>query len=387
MKQPLKVGFVSHSSGARGAEKALLEAIDALHNYPITSHVFVPGDGPLVDELRSLDIDYSFYTAVPWVTTRRTIWRSLAKTSVGFFQAIKLAKQLQEKSCQLVYSNSMAIATGAWAATVARLPHVWHIHEFGYEDHGLHFDLGAKVAKQVFQKGGGIFIVNSYVVADKLRQLVDVSDFEDKHRVIYQSVTIPPVRSVSVDKKHSDLKTLILVGALHKNKGQMDAVLAVNQLKKEGLELNLLLVGDGEFRSQLQQSVDELNLQDNVSLIGFVEDVSQWYAQADIVLVCSRREAFGRVAVEGMLSRKPVIVSNVGGLVEIVEDGVTGLHYEPGNIGQLADKIKLLLANQKLATEIAENGFALASSRFTKKRYGKDLYEFLAAASQNGAVI
>jgi glycosyltransferase involved in cell wall biosynthesis len=330
-----------------------------------------------------MGIDSTPYNAIPWFTTRRTVWRSAAKSLWAIPETLKLARQLRRQRCQLVYSNSMAIAMGAWAAAIVGIPHVWHIHELGCLGHGCQFDLGTAVAAHVFRRFGGFFIFNSLASVANFRAEFRVRDLSQRSKVIYQSVTIldpDPLLSNPVSPGES---TLVLVGALHENKGQSDALRAVKELKDQSIETSLLLVGDGEDKDCLQQMAEEFGIQNQVQFVGFAENVSNWYACAGIVLVCSRHESFGRVAVEAMLSKKPLIAARTGGLQEIVEDGVTGLFYEPGNIHMLAGKIKMLMQDRNLAAELAHNGYSWASPRFTKERYGQELYQTLAVVGAN----
>ncbi len=328
-------------------------------------------------------IECTPYTAIPWFTTRRTILRSAAKSLRAFPETLLLARQLRKQRCQLVYSNSLAISMGALAAALAGIPHVWHVHELGCLGHDCQFDLGTAVAGHVFQRFGGSFIFNSQASAANFRAEFGVNDLHQRSRVIYQSVTILDPDSGHPSSTFPGEPTLVLVGALNENKGQSDALQAVRELKDQAIETRLLLVGDGEDRKRLEQMAEQLGIQNQVQFPGFAENVSNWYACADIVLVCSRHESFGRVAVEAMLSKKPLIAARTGGLQEIVEDGITGLFYEPGNTQMLAQKIKILLRDRVLATALAYQGYNWALPRFTKERYGQELYQTLAALGAN----
>jgi glycosyltransferase involved in cell wall biosynthesis len=79
-----------------------------------------------------------------------------------------------------------------------------------------------------------------------------------------------------------------------------------------------------------------------------------------------------------------VIVTKTGGLAEIVEDGLTGLQYELGDIIDLVKKIEILISDKHFAMELAERAFNWAKPRFEKERYGKELYEQLAMLKHKG---
>jgi glycosyltransferase involved in cell wall biosynthesis len=267
---------------------------------------------------------------------------------------------------------------GAWAASFINVPHVWHIHEFGYEDHGLVYDLGDRFARWVYRKKGGYFIVNSVAVAKKYLNFLSEDFFQKKHKVIYQSVTLPPVDPLFSRPELRCETVLVLVGALHKNKGQADAISAICKLRNQGIKAGLVLVGEGEDRGYFEQMVSELDIQRYVHFIGSVENVSNWIALSDIALVCSKLEAFGRVAVEAMLCKKPVIAANTGGLNEIVRHGETGLQYEPGDIDGLVANIILLIDDKSMYKNFSEKAYAWVTENFNKDKYGKDLYETIA---------
>lgn len=97
--------------------------------------------------------------------------------------------------------------------------------------------------------------------------------------------------------------------------------------------------------------------------------------RADAILMCSKREAFGRVTVEGMLAGKPVIGANSGGTLELIQDGITGLLYTSGDPKALAEKIRYLYENPDTATHVGENAKAWAETSFTRDRYRKDVLE------------
>ena len=131
----------------------------------------------------------------------------------------------------------------------------------------------------------------------------------------------------------------------------------------------------GEDRSYFEKIASDLKVRKDVHFIGEVENISNWLALADVALVCSKIEAYGRVAVEAMLSKIPVVAAKSGGLNEIIVHGQTGLQYEPGNVDELVRNIKLLIENQELAEEITEKAYNWAKESFSKKKYGREIYQ------------
>ena len=111
-------------------------------------------------------------------------------------------------------------------------------------------------------------------------------------------------------------------------------------------------------------------MQEKVSFIDFQENIWPYYDAIDITIVPStEKESFGLVATEAMLSKKPVIAANHGGLVEIVKPNETGLLFEANNAIDLSEKIAYLLENPELIKIYGENGFSRVSENFSTKKY------------------
>jgi hypothetical protein len=121
-----------------------------------------------------------------------------------------------------------------------------------------------------------------------------------------------------------------------------------------------------------------------VRFLGYRENPYPVINEADIVLVCSRAEAFGRVAVEAMLLKKPVIGTNAGGTTELIRDGFNGFLYQGGQPRQLADRIEHLLDHEELIPQLGANGQAFARENFAGKRYGRSVVEQLEGVRQEG---
>ena len=114
-----------------------------------------------------------------------------------------------------------------------------------------------------------------------------------------------------------------------------------------------------------------------VDFAGFHSDVWPWFADADIVLVPSRTEPFGNVAVEAALACRPVVASAVQGLQEIVVSGETGTLVAADDPDALADAVYALAQDWPAALETAERARTDAEHRFGTKRYGDDLMHLL----------
>jgi glycosyltransferase involved in cell wall biosynthesis len=128
--------------------------------------------------------------------------------------------------------------------------------------------------------------------------------------------------------------------------------------KYPDIPLKLLLVGKGTEEDNLKKMVSDLGISDVTKFTGFISpaDVSIYHNMLDISVFVSREESFGVSVLEASACEKPVIVSNVGGLLEVAEDNVTGIIVEKENVEQTSDAIEKLVLDKKLRLTLGQNG-------------------------------
>jgi glycosyltransferase involved in cell wall biosynthesis len=192
-----------------------------------------------------------------------------------------------------------------------------------------------------------------------------------KLQKIYQPVLINHFleKKIQTHKK----TRLILSGRFIESKGQFEAIKAFETLITIDNRFELYLVGadDSLFTKRVIKYVED-NKIENIYIVNFVEDLSDYYQKADIALVCSATETFGRITIEAMKFGLPVIVSDIGGNNELVIDGFNGYRYKKGDINDLIDKI-LLFNNIDTLNKLSENAKEFARRNFALEKYASDL--------------
>jgi glycogen(starch) synthase len=153
---------------------------------------------------------------------------------------------------------------------------------------------------------------------------------------------------------------VVFVGRLARQKGVHVLVEAVSRLRTPGARL--ALVGDGAERVRLEREAARLGIADRVHVTGFVahEQVPDYLAVADVLVLPSIYEELGTVLVEALHAGVPTVASRTGGIPEIVEDGVTGLLVEPGDPDALARAIDTVLSDPVLAASMREHALRRA---------------------------
>lgn len=150
-------------------------------------------------------------------------------------------------------------------------------------------------------------------------------------------------------------KVLFFVGRLVREKGVHILIDSIPLLLQEFPEIKLIVAGTGPMEGQLKHQVKRLGLEHKVHFTGYIDDtlLKQLYKRANIAVFPSLYEPFGIVALEAMASATPVIVSDTGGLSEIVNHGKNGLKFITGSANSLADQIKTILRDEKFAQRLA----------------------------------
>jgi glycosyltransferase involved in cell wall biosynthesis len=170
------------------------------------------------------------------------------------------------------------------------------------------------------------------------------------------------------------------IGKLHEGKGVFDLLRAFLGLSEKYPRLNLLYVGEGPERSALEQEIKTSALSGRVIFTGVRRDVERMYAAMDIfVLASSCDEAFGMVLIEAMAAGKPLIGTTVGGIPEIVEDGVSGILVPPHEPEGLARAISRYIDDQEFSTKVAREGKRVVQSRFSDEAMGNRFEAMLKA--------
>ena len=146
------------------------------------------------------------------------------------------------------------------------------------------------------------------------------------------------------------------------------------------LPFKLLIVGDGSLKKQLQDLVKNLKLEDDTVFTGFIphDEVQKYHNMMSISVFVSNRESFGVSVIEASACEKPVIVSNVGGLTEVVEDGVTGFVVHARNNQKTAEAIEKLIINKALRIKMGKAGRKRVKELYNWKnnlQYMIDIYE------------
>lgn len=170
----------------------------------------------------------------------------------------------------------------------------------------------------------------------------------------------------------SSRKVLLTVGRLDKRKGHDNVIRALPAIIREIPNIIYLIVGEGDQRKALDVLVKDLNVQDYVKFLGYVsnKDLAKFYNLCDLFIMANREledgdtEGFGMVFIEANACGSPVIGGRCGGVIEAIEDNVTGLMVDPYSVDDIESKIIFLMKNESIAKDLGEKGLKRVIDRF-----------------------
>ncbi|MBC7630446.1 glycosyltransferase [Aeromicrobium sp.] len=361
------------SSQLYGADRMLVGSANCLVEAGCDVTVALPSPGSLDEHLRAAGAEI--------VLCRTAVLRKSALSPLGLLRlAVESVAALwcqirliRRVDADVVYANTMTVPTWLLAGRLTRRRVVCHVHE-AEDDAGrlsrLLLLLQLILAHEIVcnSQATARFVASSAFARWAPRPVV-------VHNGIPLSDGLPKPPPVGRVK-------LLVVGRLSPRKGQDVAIRALAQLVGQGHDVELDLLGDvyegyESFQQELLRLVQDLDLSGRVRLRGFVADTGPAYETADIVLVPSRVEPFGNVAVEGLSAARPVVASAVQGLVEILGRG-GGRLVPADDPPALAAAISALLELPDTEfLELGRLGSEQVRARFSEQQYGRGLLAVL----------
>ena len=170
-------------------------------------------------------------------------------------------------------------------------------------------------------------------------------------------------------------KIILTMGRIVFEKGVQHLIAAMPKILYHYNDVKLVIVGRGGMIENLKAQVEALGIEQKVYFAGFLNSRKvPIYQCADISVFPSTYEPFGIVALEAMLAETPTVVSDIGGLDEIVEHGVTGMKSYAGNANSIADSILELLYNPELCANITKKAKQVVKEQYSWAKIAQDTH-------------
>lgn len=370
----LRIGFVLHVMQVAGAEVLVAETIRRLRATIVPTVLCLDGVGALGERMQTEGVDVIALSRRP---------------GLDFSVARRMAKVIRARRLQVLHAHQYTpFFYGALAARLANIG-----TRVIFTEHGRHYPDVISWKRRLANR----------VVFDRLAdRITGVCDFSARGLAEHDGFSRSRIEVIEngidlaryqtpVDRKALRLRLRLdparryvaSVARLHPVKDHRTLLEAFSHVAQIASDVDLLLVGDGPLRSELEQQASALGIASRVCFTGLRDDVPDILAAIDVFTLSSLSEAASITLLEAMAAGVPVVVTDVGGNGEIIRDGLDGLLTPRGDARALADALTKVLSNRPFAVSLGRSGAERVSSRYqlnrTIERYLK-MYQQLAGS-------
>ncbi|MDG6996866.1 MAG: glycosyltransferase family 4 protein [Nitrososphaerota archaeon] len=366
----IKIAHIIHSTAVGGGPVIVRTLIRGFNTKEFINILIADQDGPIFDEIERMNI--------------RTLRIALNSKRKFLFSIPRLVRAIKAESADVVILYGQFSGTlGGIAARLAGVHRI--IYSAQFPSFVTDFDFSRKLRNHAVE----------WISCKCAKRVVCISktDYEQYLRRRMSDISKMVVIHNSFDEEELNNrqefpslrlpggKLIGFIGRLVDQKGVDILIKATARLVKRGLEVHLVVLGDGPDRQELEHLASALGISDSVLFMGFHKDVFNYLRCFDIVAVPSRYEPFGIAAVEAMACGRPVVASRVGGLKEIIEESVTGFLVPPGEDLALMERLRVLIENDALREHMGAQARLVALQKYSAGRmvaaYRKEIHALL----------
>jgi glycosyltransferase involved in cell wall biosynthesis len=381
----MKILFLDQSGKLGGAELCLIDIAKPYRNCCL---VGLLADGPFKSLLEQHHIPVDVLVTQPIQVRKESSWiQGLSSVSQLVPLVAKVARL--SRDYDLIYANTQkALVVGALASVLSRRSLVYHLHDILSSDH---FSVtNRRIAVTLANHFASLVIANSkasqaaFIAAGGRSEITTVvyNGFEPDCYKQQESAR-------NLVRQQLGIRAQFVVGhfsRLSPWKGQHVLLEALAHCPEDVITILIgdALFGEQDYVQSLHERIEQLELQNRVQFLGFRSDVALLMAACDLIAHTSTApEPFGRVIIEAMLCGRPVVASQAGGAVELVEPDVTGWLVPPGNPKQLAEVIMTCRNHPALSVAIAHQAQHQAIQRFHIATMNQQIAQLLLGIGKN----
>jgi glycosyltransferase involved in cell wall biosynthesis len=267
---------------------------------------------------------------------------------------VKLTSLIRNQKFHIVHTHGYYASTiGRISAFLARTPIIIaHVHTTYWDFKKRHLRLEKALS----------WITDSIICcSDAVKEFIVSNEKINlrKTTTIYNGVHCKKKDDKEAVQDLNDQKVvqIVVVASLVENKGHENLLEAFSKIVTKHNNVKLNILGDGPLRFQLTDQAKRLGISDHTDFLGIVYDVQMILRNCDIVVLPSiAREGLGMAIIEGMCLAKAIIASDLGGIPELVENGVNGYLIPPGDPDYLSEKLEVLINNRGLRNRMGSEG-------------------------------
>ena len=364
-----KILILHSSNDLYGASKIFIQICDLLHNANYEIHVMLPSKGPL-DELIDKNILINYH--------KLGVLRKKYLNPLGLFnrliiniKAISfLSDYVKKNKINLVYTNTSTIISAAVAAKKNKIPSLFHVHEIPTSNK-IYEIFSGKIINRYSSK---VLTVSNSVKKHWLKY-IDVK----KIGRIYNGIIFSKTDSLVELERDQDDFVITSVARIIPYKGHSYLIDIANELIKKSTKFKFLILGDTlssyvSYEKSVKQKVKDLGLQNQIKFLGFREDVSIIFEQSDLFIhPAIAPDPLPTVLFESLHNELPSVATNLGGAIEILDNGNNGLLIPYNDPKKAANLIYEYSTNIKLQKKHLENSKKNFKINFSSELFNKNI--------------
>jgi len=379
--------FLEQQTWRSGAQRVLEELLGAVAPEYRPLVVF-PSNGPFVEHLRKRGVETMVVPLGSYRSGRKSLGDLLAFPIRSLYCGLKLRKVIAQNDVRLVYINAPRwLVAGVLAARLTGVPGIYH----------QHLTLSRRPDLFVAHHAGRHatrIVACSHAAADALAR--GNAGLRSKTRVVYNPVCRPSPPGASLPEAGTipfQVRARCVIGQVGRitpEKKQHNLLRAAARLVGNGRDIQVVFVGapepdnraDQDYERFLKSVVRDLGLDGRVHWAGYVSDPSPFYSKFDAMALPSTfGEGLPLAALEAMQQGVPVVGTRIGGIPEVIKDGINGFLIPPDDVEMLAACLERILSDAELRARLRAGALATVDERFSVETFGAMIRQIVSEIS------
>lgn len=367
MSSILNVLYIISTVDGYGADKSILANIIHLKNLGLVNPILIIfRHGKIEDFLRENKIRYHVIPFRNWFIGPSWFFSGGIKRIAKQIINLALAQVVFFITCRsnisIVHTNTFTSNFGIILAKRLRACHIMHIRELPIQQFSFDYERDQSYICSYVDKWSQAVIANSGYVKEYFQNLFHINNI---------NILNNPIQTKHLEENINNYDftagiKIIAIGRLNLDKGFNIIIEAANILQKEGVVgFQIFIFGDGEMKNVLEEQIYSYNLDKVVIINPYCKNISSILSNYHIGLITSRHEAFGRAAVEFMISGLTVIGNETGNTPLLIENGVDGYIAKFDSPADYAISIKHLIANSDQIIKCGSAAFNKVNNKYT----------------------
>ena len=366
-----KILILHSSNDLYGASKIFLQIIELLSINGYEIHVILNEEGPLDKMISKINVISVSYYSLGVLRKKYLTPLGLINRLVANVKAIKfLSNYIKDHSIDLVYTNTSTILCGGIASKKNNIPSIFHIHEIP-TGNKLYELFSGKIINRISSK---VLTVSNSVTNHWSKNIND-----NKIQRIYNGIVFIKTDSMIKLERNQDDFVITSVARLIPYKGHMYLIDIANELVKKSTKFKFLIVGDtlhsyASYEKSVKRKVKDLGLENQIKFLGFRNDVASVLKQSDLfVHPAIFPDPLPTVLFESLHNDLPTVATNLGGAIEILDNGNNGLLIPYNEPKKAAYLINEYCGNNKLQKKHLDNSKKSFKINFSPDMFNKNI--------------